>query len=442
MSRHRFRAPIALAIAPLAAIAQPVAAQLLQDAPTVVVPPEPPISDAQSAFDRSREVAVADRMLPEFSAQGTSVGPFDVFGGLALGGLFSSNVFADNDRKRSDVALVVRPELTIRTSAGPYQARLYGRGDIRRYSKFTSEDTEEGLVGLDGTVAIGALSRFSAGASYGSLIDPRFAADSPANAAKPLEYTSLNSFAAVTIEGGRTRVIVRGDLGRLRFRDTPARGGGTLFTRDRDRSRVDGIVRVERALSPAVSVYGAVTGNTIDYRLPIANVGSRDSSGYGVYLGSSFEVTAVLRGDVRVGYLRQNFDLSRFSSISGLGVLGTFAYSPTRLWTFIGRVESSVQDSGVPGTGGYLHRGGSLRADNELRRYIILGIEGGYFRDTYRGLPRRDSLPFADVGLTYLSKSHWNARLGYRYLARSCTCSVGVTDFDDHRVSATLTFQN
>jgi len=83
-----------------------------------------------------------------------------------------------------------------------------------------------------------------------------------------------------------------------------------------------------------------------------------------------------------------------------------------------------------------------MRADHELRRYIIASLEGGYFKDTYRGLPRRDSLPYADVSATYLSRRHWNARLGYRYLARDCTCSSGVTNFDDHRVSATLTFQN
>jgi hypothetical protein len=167
----------------------------------------------------------------------------------------------------------------------------------------------------------------------------------------------------------------------------------------------------------------------------------RDSKGYGVYLGSNFEVTAVLRGDVRVGYIRQTFDLAGFRRIEGLGALGKLEIAPNRLWTFTARAESSVQDSGVPGTGGFLRRAVSLRADHELRRYLIASIEGGYARDTYRGLPRRDSLPYADIGVTYLSRNHWNARVGYRYLSRSCICSVGVTDFDDNRVSATLTFQ-
>lgn len=418
------------------------AAQLLQDAPTVVVPAEPPISTAQSVFERNREVSVADRMLPEFGASGSTIGAFDVYPGLSAGGLYTTNIFANNRNRRDDVALVLRPELTVRTSAGPYRLTAFGRGDIRRYSHYTSENTEEVLGGLQGSVAIGPLSSLTAGVSYGSLIDPRYASDSPVSAAKPLEYEAFNGFAGGTIEGASTRLILRADVARLRFRDTPAVGGGMLLTRDRDRTRYQGLARLERALSPAVSLYGAVTINKIDYRFTDCCVGTRNSDGFGAYVGSSFEVSSLMRGDVRVGYLRQRFDLGGVRPISGLGALGTLVYSPTRLWTITARGESSVEDSGVPGSGGFLHRGGSLRADNELRRYVIASLEGGYFRDTYRGLPRRDSLPFADASVTYLSRHHWNARLGYRYLARSCTCSTGVTDFDDHRVSATLTFQN
>ncbi|MEG3164815.1 outer membrane beta-barrel protein [Sphingomonas sp. PB2P19] len=429
-----------IALATMAAA--PAAAQLLQDPITVVVPDEPPITTARSVFARSQETGVADRMFPAFSAQGVSVGAFDVFPGLSIGGLYTTNLFANNDDRRDDIALVVRPELTVRTSAGPYQVAAYARGDLRRYSTYGSENTEEGLAGLRGSVAIGALSSLTAGASYASLITPRYAADSPVDAAKPLEYCAFNAFGGGTIEGASTRVIFRGDVARLRFSDTPSRAGGTLFTRDRDRTRYQGLLRVERAISPAFSVYGAATLNKVDYRFVTPGLGTRDSKGYGVYVGSSFELTNLLRGDVRVGYVRQNFDLANIRPISGVGTLAKLVYFPSKLLTITATAQSSIEDSGVPGSGGFLHRGGSLRADQELRRYIIASVEGGYFRDTYRGLNRRDSLPYADVGLTYLSRNHWNARLGYRYLARDCTCTAGVTNFDDHRVSATLTFQN
>ena len=426
---------------PLGSLAQPAAAQLLQDPRTVMIPPEPPISTAQSVFVRDNQIPVVERMLPAFSAQGLKLGNFDLFPGLAIGPQLATNVFADNDRRRSDVAVVVRPEVTLRTSQGPYRLAAYARGDFRRFATYSSENTEEGLAGLDGAVAIGALSNLIAGVSYGSLVTPRFAADSPTQAAKPIEYTALTGYAGGTIEGASTRLILRADLSQLRFRDTPDRSGGILQTQDRNRTRLQGLVRLERSISSAVSIYAAGTVNTIDYQFALANGVERDSSGFGAYIGSNFDITNLVHGDVRVGYIRQKFDAPGLRAISGLGLLGTVTYFPSQLLTVTARAESTVQDTGVPGTTGVLHRGGSLRGDYELRRYIMASLEGGYFHDSYRGQDRRDKLPYADVSATYLSQHHWNARVGYRYLARHCNCTGGVQSFDDHRLSTTLTLQ-
>jgi len=87
----------------------PLAAQLLEDAPTVMIPPEPPLTTARSIVTRDRQTPVAERALPAFSAQGITVGAFDVFPGLSVGGLYTSNIYADNRRRHSDVAVVVRP---------------------------------------------------------------------------------------------------------------------------------------------------------------------------------------------------------------------------------------------------------------------------------------------------------------------------------------------
>lgn len=420
----------------------PARAQLLQDAQTVVIPPEPPITTARSAFQQGGgEISVAERMLPAFSATGITVGAFDIYPGLPIEGLYDSNVFADNDRKQSSAVIVVRPELTARTSAGPYLFEVYGRGNIRHNFSQSTESTEEVLGGADGSVAIGALSSVTAGVSYASLIDPRTASDSPRNARKPLEYRDLEGFVGTTIEGAGTRLVLRADVGQLRFSDAERIGGGPLFTRDRDRTRYAGLARLERAISPSFSLYVAGTVNAFDYRLATASFGNRDSSGFGAFVGSRFEVTRIVRGDIRLGYIRQNFDQRGARPIAGFGALGNLIVSPNRLWTFTLNGESTVQDTGVPGTLGLFHQGGSIRADNELRRYLILSLEAEYFTDTYRGLPRRDKIPAAEVAATYLSQHHWNARLGYRYLARHSNDNIQTADFDDHRVSATLTFQ-
>lgn len=424
-----------------ASLPAPAAAQLLVDPPTVEIPPEPPVSDARSSFARDANVPVRERMLPAFTAQGVPLGNFRLYPGLAIGPVVTSNVFANNDRRAADIALVARPEATLRTEAGPYRFSAFGRGDLRRYAGHASENSEEGLAGAEAGLAVGDLSSLLIGGRYGSFVQPRSAADSPVDAAKPLEFRQFDAYAGGTIEGASTRLVFRADFAQLRFGDTPDRRGGTLFTRDRDRTRLGGLVRVERAISPSISVYAAGTLNRIDYRLAPAPIGDRDSWGYGAYVGSSFELTRVARGDVRVGYIRQQFKLDQADPISGLGAQAQLVFFPSRLWDIRLRAESTVQDTGVPGTLGVYRRGGAVGADYELRRYVIVGFEGGYLNDAYRGSLRTDNLYHAEVNATYLSRNHWNAQLRYRINSRSCACENLVTDFSDHRLFATLTFQ-
>ena len=385
---------------------------------------------------------MSERMLPAFSAQGIDVGNFTMYPGLTVQGIASSNILANDDRKVSTIGLLVRPQVTLRTDAAQYRFSVRGVGDFRRYARQTSENSEEALLAVDGEVLMSPLSRIYAGGSIGSLVLPRYSSDSPANAAKPLEYTQAVGNIGASIETGSFRISGRGDVAALRFRDAPAFDGGTLYTRDRDRERYQGQLRVDYALTPAVSVYVSGTANKIDYLHPFGPEQlDRDSSGFGAFVGSSFDLTDLIRGDVRLGYISQDFSTPGVPNISGLGALGTLLYFPTRLTTVTLRGESSVVDTGVPGSTGVLRQGGSVRVDHELRRYIMASVEAGYFRESYRGLPRQDDLPFLIASGTYLSRSHWNARLSYEFRQRSCECDASVTEFADHRLLAGLTFQ-
>lgn len=395
-----------------------------------------------SAFRRDSDIAVLDRVYPAFQPQGVPIGGLELFPSLTLGAQPRSNVFANNGNKHGDIAALIIPEATLRTRGGPVDLDLHGRASISRFSRYQSENSEEETGGITANAEIGPLSRLFADASAGNLILSRQAADSPGDAAKPLEYTEMKGDLGAVFEAARTRVTARLDGVRLHFRDGVRRDGSPISTDDRDRTIVSGIVRLERSIKPNTSVYLAATGNSVTYRLspPRAPL-QRDSKGFGVYVGSSFELTRLIRGDVRVGYIRQKFDMPGVRSISGLGLKGSLTYFPTGLTTVSLRGERSVQDTGVPGTTGYVHAGGQVQVDHELRRYVILTAQAGYFRDNYRGQPRIDHTSYAALSGTYRSVHHWDAKLAYEFDRRHCSCTAGAPNFADHRLLASLTFR-
>ena len=105
------------------------------------------------------------------------------------------------------------------------------------------------------------------------------------------------------------------------------------------------------------------------------------------------------------------------------------------------QVRRSVEDSGIPNTGGFLETGGSVAVDHELRRYIMLNTKVSYFDDQYQGISRHDAIMFFTAGGTYLSRHGWNIKVAYEYYHQNSGGEDGGVNYDDHRAVATLTFK-
>ena len=376
-----------------------------------------------------------------FSPYGVQVGAFNVFPSLAIEPSVTSNVYANNDRKESDVFVSIRPELSARSTWSRNALEVYARGEVDQFYHHTGENVGQGTVGANGRLDVVGLSYITAGVSYARLTDPRTSPESPVEISEPLQFDQGRADLEGVYESGRVRVTARGDFTSLDFRDAQRFTGGLYNTGDRDRLIEEGLLRAEYAAQPNTSVYVAFSGNRRDFRLaPQAGRLDRDSSGYGLFVGSSFDVTRLIRGDVRVGYIDQAFKAGGVQDISGLGLRGELQYFPTQIVTVTARAQRTVEDSGIPGTAGFLETGGSVKADYELRRYIMLSAGGSFFRDEYRGLARNDDRADAMLMATYLSKSGWNLKAQYRFERQSSVGSQRGVDFDDHRAIVSLTF--
>ncbi|MBL7599222.1 outer membrane beta-barrel protein, partial [Escherichia coli] len=84
---------------------------------------------------------------------------------------------------------------------------------------------------------------------------------------------------------------------------------------------------------------------------------NRDSSGYEALVGVNFEVGAVARGELAVGYISQEYDSAAFSNIDGFGARAQVQWFPTELTTFTVTGSRTIEDSGIVGSGGYLSNG-------------------------------------------------------------------------------------
>jgi hypothetical protein len=436
----------------LAAVAGPGVAQTTN--PAVLKPQSPiyvpeqatqvpgQITPTRSMFARDRDIPVSERVFPGFLPQGLEAGWFRIFPQLGVTGEGISNVFENDERQHGDFVVALAPQLTAQYDSSQLIFDAYAKGEIDRFAQFHSENENQGVVGFDATRYLPGYSSVFAGGSYGVVALPRLSPESPVNAATPLRYTDGQADLGGAYEQNRVRLTGRFDLESLHFENGQTIGGGVLYAGDHDRTRYTGTVEAQYAISPATAVYVGGAYNVFDYRLPPPQVPySRDSHGYEAFVGSNFEVTGLTKADVRIGYLKQDFDDRRLGGIGGLGVRGQLEYFPSRLTTVTFTVRRSVEDSGLPNTGGFLETGGSVAVDHEYRRYLMLNVKASYYDDEYRGISRHDGEAYFTAGATYLSTHHWNLKIAYEYIHQNsagCDCSV---DYDDHRAVATLTFQ-
>jgi hypothetical protein len=155
-------------------------------------------------------------------------------------------------------------------------------------------------------------------------------------------------------------------------------------------------------MTPGVKPYVEVRADTRVHDLN-ADISSyqRDSKGLTGTVGTTFELTRQLTGDVGIGYTRRNYEDPRLEQIKGLIVNGSLIWTASALTTAKLSAVSSVGESTVPGVSGQLSRDIGLQVDHSFRRWLIGTVKVGFGVDDYVGMDREDKRYSAGVGLTY-----------------------------------------
>jgi len=392
-------------------------------------------------FARDRSVAVLDRPHPEYEALGTSIGTFSLFPRLQLDNEYSDNVFAVETGPVSDWAFHARPSATVNSNWSRHQLNAYVRGDFIRNEKYHSENANNWSVGGTGRIDILRDFNIALGTDYIKAIEPRTSSNTAVSAREPIKYDQAQAYLSTSRIVGRTKLTVRGDLQSYDYKDGSDLNGNVIDqdARDRINSSLQG--RVDYAVSPATAVFVAVTGNKRDYDTGTLATPTRDSTGYELLGGVNFELGAVIRGEVAVGYLSQSFDNAAYNDINGFGSRTRLEWFPTELTTVTATASRAIEDAGVIGAGGYLSTDLGLKVDHELLRNLILSASVKYANDDYNGIDRKDDRTEFALGGNYLVNRNLGLTLRYYHTKQSSDGTSSGPSYTVNRVALSLTTQ-
>ena len=396
-------------------------------------------------YELSR-IPVGERPRPEYDPVGYRLGSHFFYPKLTAGLRYDSNVFATNTNPRSDWALLVSPELTIRYGMLPsayqqnpsrfsYEINL--NADIYQFRDLTSENRVDarGRLRTHWEIAedLQLDTAFEAARKHAERGDP----SQPRNAAEPVPYTDLRGEATLTKTVGRFGVAFNGSVRNLIYENVTTFDGTPLDLSGRDGTIYSTYIKPFYELAPGYRAFVRVAANTRNYAA--AGIENKDSDGYDIKGGLEFAITPLLLGSVGVGYLSQTYENPLIPKVDGLSFKGELTWLATALLTIKAEAERKVAETVTPEFDARLDTSFGVRADYEFLRNVVLFGGVQFINQDFRGTPRVDDVTKVSTGVQYLMNRHLSTGLRYDFISRDST--IPTFSFDKHVVMFNVTAQ-
>jgi hypothetical protein len=398
-------------------------------------------------FRRDRTVSVLQRPHPDYQAIGIHTGGFLLYPKLTASGEYDSNIFATKAAAVSDGVFRISPELDLNTTWSRHSLQAYARGVFNQYAQNSNQNTTDYAFGALGQLDVLRSAQLNGGFDISRYTEPRTSAGSEGQRF-PVQYLLDSAYFSGAKEFNRLRLSGRFDWRKFNYENRE----GNAPQDDRDRTILLGTARADYALSPDTALFVEVAANNRDYRLsssPIVDgvpefpgFVDKNSHGYQVLAGANFELTNLVRGEVGLGYLQQNYKSSAFDDVSGLGARGQLEWFPSQLATVTLTGSRTVEDAEIVGASSYISTNFGAQLDYELRRNLILSATGAYGHDDYKGLDRTDKRYSAGLSATYYFRRGVGFTLAYNHTKQDSSgldSSVLISNFDIDRVGLTVT---
>ena len=395
-----------------------------------------------SYFLRNNNVAVLDRIQPGYEPVPHLIGSFDVLPSVTVAPTYSDNIFANEANKQSDFIVGLVGNLQAQSNWSRNALAVGAQVASQLYTDHSSENTTDFNVNGIGRLDILSQSNITATAGYSKSTYSRTSFNTFGNSSSPIQYDTFNAGLGSTQVLNRLKFQENVSYASTSYDNTTDFSGAPLDLSYLDSDATNLTLRADYAYSPEVALFasGSANDRSYDNKSAINNL-DRSSNGYEFDVGTDFDVTRLVRGQVQVGYLTQSYNSRLFHDVSGAAIHARVEYFPTGLTTVIVTANRTVNDAVDPIAISILQTNASVEVDHELLRNLVLRGRIGYESDTFKGENRTDHRPTATLGANYLFNRHIVASLTYNFLKADSSGTARIQGYTVNLVSLALTYK-
>ncbi|MFW5634466.1 MAG: outer membrane beta-barrel protein [Erythrobacter sp.] len=347
-----------------------------------------------------------ERARPEFDPVGARIGSFELHPYAEAQGDWNSNVLARPEDEVDDTMLTLDAGLDVESLWRRHRvtARAYARQTI--HGELTTEDVFEAGARVNGVYDISRETYLRGGVTADFLAEDRTAITNVSQAREPTRFRRFGATAALGHELGDFELTFDAALSTLDFDDAIAVDGTEIEQDFRDSIYMRGALTIAYDISPSVAAVVRGQVDRLDYTSDAIGPEEldRDTTGFAIEGGVRMQLTSLLFGEVRAGYLQRNSEDDRLPGASGLSFGANMQWDVTPLTTLRLFADRQVEESGSLFNSGNIRSQVRLVAEHELLRNLIL--------DGELRLARIDS-----VGQFEEQADEYRVRAGVTYLA-------------------------
>jgi hypothetical protein len=367
------------------------------------------------AQELRRGASVLDRPKPELDPLGVRAGGFLIFPKIELGTTYDDNVFATENDKKGDFIFQILPTITAQSDFSRHQLRFSAGADIGRYADQTSENYIDYFVTGGGRFDVTGDSSLSANLAYRQLHEDRGDPDSPSTASEPIEFARTN--AELAYQQRFNRVTARVGIGaeNENYDDVASISGVTLDQDIRDRWAYSATGQVGYDLYPGYQPFLRFTYTRTEYDKgnPKPN-----SDNYEAVVGTNFDLTNLLTGEIFIGYLARSYDEDDYSNFSGLAYGMKLDYAVTQLTSINGNISRGVEEGFSTTPNPRDRTTFQISVNHELLRNVVLSALAEYQNDDYQNSNQQEDFYLLQAGATYNINRNYYLRGTYSYSTR------------------------
>jgi len=362
---------------------------------------------AGSQFDRQRTLAVNQRAQVGYEEVGLRSDGFAIYPRLKAQIAYDDNVRAFQEGGDGDFGFALEPSIRAVSEWSRHQLGVSASASATRFAKLKTENTETFAVQGEGRYDAGDEIRLYGYVGYRRDVERRSAPGALRNSLRPIAFKTATAGTQLTWQGNRLRLAATGEVSQLNYDEVRTSQGVRLDPRELDRKRYQAGLRADYAITADLALLVSARVSKIDYNPPVNTITpDRTARKAEVLAGISFEFTDLLRGEVAVGYINQNFESSGIRDFSGFGGRAQIEYFPTRLTTVVFDASRTLQDAGNPLAPSYRRTRVGLRVDHELYRYVVVSAFADYESNRFQLPSRTERRPHIGLSGQYLANRH------------------------------------